>query len=142
MAKLKVKLDLSKLFVDGEKKSVIKHNAKAGFFDIAVLEATTENLMATKKPLNVEAFYGIAKIGTANNDANHRNHYVKRAIKMMMLKQKHGINLLDGNFNEPASTKILQEYLNNKAFKMNDVIYEDGSNGIELSVDMETAFKK
>jgi len=142
MAKtIKAKIDLSKLFVDSDKKTVVKSNSRAGFFNLDILEATTENLMDTQKPLNVDVFYEMAKIGTANNDTNHKNHYVKRAIKMMMLIKKHNINLLDRNFNDPASTKILQEYLNNKAFKI-QLVAEDGKQWEELNVDMTTAFKK
>lgn len=138
----KAKIDLSALFVKSEKVAVSKHNSKAGFFNNEILLSATAQIMKTQDALNVDGFYNMAKIGTANNDENHKRYYVNRAIKMAMLNIKHGINLLDSNFNDPASTKILKEYLNNKAFKMMDVRYADGTEGVELNVDMNTAFKK
>jgi hypothetical protein len=110
-------------------------------FDSNILSKTVANLLENKKPLNIEAFYGIAKLGKRNDDAIHKNYYVTRAVKMEMLKQKKAIDLLDnGSFNDPASTKILQEHLNNKAFKILNAIFKDGRKAELLQIDIETAF--
>lgn len=133
--------DFNALFEDAENVEAIQRKAKNGLFDSNILSKTVANLLANKKPLNIEAFYGIAKLGKRNDDAIHKNYYVTRAVKMEMLKQKKAIDLLDnGSFNDPASTKILQEHLNNKAFKILNAVFKDGRKAELLQIDIETAF--
>jgi uncharacterized protein YdaT len=133
--------DFNALFEDAENVEAIQRKAKNGLFDSNILSKTVANLLENKKPLNIEAFYGIAKLGKRNDDAIHKNYYVTRAVKMEMLKQKKAIDLLDnGSFNDPASTKILQEHLNNKAFKILNAIFKDGRKAELLQIDIETAF--
>jgi len=133
--------DIDGLFVRADVVKSVKRNSRASFFDEVILNNVVTGLMAKGVPLDVNAFWDMAKIGNTNADKNHKCYYVNRAIKMALLNAKKSINLLEQNFNDPASSKVLKENLNNKAFRMSDVVLTDGHETTLLTVNLTEAFK-
>jgi len=134
--------DFNELFENAENVETIQRKAKNGFFDENILTKAVKTLLSENRPLNIDAFYSIAKLGTKNDDYIHKSYYVIRAVKMEMLKQKKAIDLLsDGSFNAPAKSKILHEHINNKAFKTLNAKMKDGRTAELLQIDKETLFK-
>lgn len=133
--------ELNALFVDAGIVESVKRKARCGFFDMAVLNNVAKAILKESKPIDVNAFWNVAKIGEKKADNNHKCYYVNRAIKMALLDAKKNINLLEQNFNAPSSSKMLKEHLDNKAFKMSEVVLKDGTETILLNVDIKSAFK-
>jgi hypothetical protein len=139
-------MDINALFVkSSDVKSVLRHS-KSSFFDVATLNKAVLDMQMNGNALNIDAFWNIAKIGekSANVDKSHKCYYVTRAVKMELLRIKDAsLNLLEKNFNDTDSSKILREKINNKAFKIKEVILNDEANtkALLLDVDFKSAYK-
>ena len=139
-------MDINALFVkSSDVKSVLRHS-RSSFFDVATLNKAVSDMALNGNALNIDSFWKIAKIGekSANVDKSHKCYYVARAVKIEMLRQKDNtLNLLEKNFNDTDSSKILREKINNKAFKISEVVLNDEANtkALLLKVDFTNAYK-
>jgi hypothetical protein len=138
--------DISSLFVkSSDVKSVLRHS-KSSFFDVATLNKAVLDMQMNGNDLNINAFWNVAKIGNNKGNVNksHLCYYVTRAVKMELLRLKDAsLNLLEKNFNDTDSSNILREKINNKAFKIREVILNDEANtrALLLNVDFKSAYK-
>ena len=105
-----------------------------------ILNKATDSILKNACPLDVNAFWKMAKIGEMKADDSHKFYYVTRAFKMAILNTTKKINLFDDVFNNPASTKIMQKHLNKKAFKLQNATMKDGTKTVLLNIDVEHLF--
>jgi len=146
MAKQKVEpsvseADFNSLFAEAPVIESRSRSNKSGFFVEAMLSKATKELL-NKKPLDINGFYKIAKIGKQSDDVNHMNHYVNRAVKIEAVKQKKNIDLLANNsFNAPEITAELNKHLNKNAVTIQTGRFPDGRKVTQMVINTETFFK-
>ena len=88
--------------------------------------------------IDADDVFNKTKIGTINADDNHRDYYLKRALKFVALWDK-DIQTIS-NFNSIENTAIINKHLNTEAIQIVSANTEDGKKRI-LQIDFKNLYK-
>ena len=134
--------DFKRLFPNAV--AIVKRNRNkrhAGFFEPTMLNKALNDAL-NGKAIDLDVFYAVAKIGRKNDDAVHKEYYVKRALKIEALKQLNNTDLLKAtSFNHPKITAELNRKINSDAIQSLSVEYQDGSVKTQLLIDAKNLIK-